>query len=422
MRSPRWLVFVAASPSLAITPAGAADVPPILTVSVRDTADLWDDASGGRRPGPVVLNKLQLGGSFASDRLGLDGWTVHLQIFRTDGSSLSDRVGDIQTVDSIDAHPVTRLFESWIEKKFGNENRSVAFRFGLIDLNSDYDSVQTSSLFVNSSQGIAADLARSGRNGPSIYPVSSLAFRISWLPSKKWTFRLGAFDGVPGDTHDPNAFVRVRLSGADGALLIGQVDYHLSDKAKIEAGVWRYSSLVPQIAPDASGRRADQGVYISLEAPLPRLEKWSAWMRLGAADAAAQQVSGYIGTGIVGQGVIAGRPEDRLGFAIARAENGAQSQSAFHLHSAETSYELTYQVKLHDTVALQPDLQYVVHPSSGANAPNALVVGLRLVLTAGYPKKAPANEAADPTVPPESSQPTDDNGSDGKSAPDVSSQ
>jgi hypothetical protein len=29
------------------------------------------------------------------------------------------------------------------------------------------------------------------------------------------------------------------------------------------------------------------------------------------------------------------------------------------------------------------------------------VIGVRVVLTAGYPKKAPATEQADPTVPPD---------------------
>jgi porin len=387
-------------------------MPPVLTVSVRDTADVWGDVSGSRTTGTAVLNKLQLGGSFAGDRIGLSGWTVHVQVFRTDGNSLSDKVGDIQTVDSIEARPVTRLFESWVEKKFGDENRSLALRLGLIDLNSDYDSIQTSSLFINSSQGIAADLACSGRNGPSIYPVSSLGFRASWLPSKTWTFRLAAFDGVPGDPAHPNAFVQVKIGRSDGALLIGQADYHLSDKAKVEGGVWRYTTLLPAVDPRSPGEHADQGAYLSIEGPLPVAPKWSAWLRVGVANGAVQRIDAYWGGGLVGQGIVAGRPEDRIGIAIARAANSGPARSVYALRNAETSYELSYQFKVHDMLALQPDLQYIVHPSNAAHVPDAFVVGLRVVLTAGYPKKAPANEATDPTVPPEGSQPSDDGSSD----------
>jgi porin len=387
--------------------AMADDPPPTISLSVRDTLDLWDNTTGGLRQGTALLNKLQLGGTFDASRSGVQGLSFHVQMLRLDGNSLSAKVGDIQTVDSIDTRPVTRLFESWVEQKFGDDDRSLAFRFGLMDLNADFDSIQTASLFTNSSQGIGADLARSGRNGPSIYPVSSLGLRISWLPNKKWTFRIAALDGVPGDPAHPGAFASVKLSASDGALVIGQVDYHLSDKAKIEAGAWRYSTLLPDVG-DARRLRPDQGAYVSIEGPIPGLDKWSAWGRAGIANGNAQAVSGYFGAGLVGQGLIAARPEDRIGLAIARAAIGDPARRAFGLPAAETSIELSYQAKIHDTFALQPDLQYIVHPAAAANIPNALVLGLRLVVTAGYPKKAPANEATDPTVPPDGPQPTDD--------------
>lgn len=382
-----------------------ADTPPTVSLSGRETVDVWD-ASGGERGGTALLSKLQISGTVVADGWGAKGLSFHFQVFRTDGSSLSDKVGDIQTVDSIETRPVTRLFESWIEQKFGDDDRSLAFRFGLIDLNADYDSVQTSSLFVNSSQGIGADLARSGLNGPSIYPVSSLGLRVSWLPDKKWTFRIAAFDGVPGEPNHPRDFVGVHLRGDDGALLVAQADYHLTDKAKVEAGLWRYTQLLPDIA--APGRRAaDQGGYVSIEGPLPFAEHWSAWTRLGVANGDAQIVSGYLGAGLVGQGVIAGRPDDRIGLAIAHAIVGEASRRTNRLPIAETSLEASYQLKVHDTLALQPDLQYVVHPAAGPRLANAVVIGLRVVVTAGYPKKAPANEATDPTVPPDGPQPPD---------------
>src|SRR6185369_1421708 len=272
-----------------------------------------------------------------------------------------------------------------------------------------YDSIQTSSLFVNSSQGIGADVARSGLNGPSIYPVSSLGVRISWLPNKRWTFRIAAFDGVPGDLDHPRAFVSAKLSSRDGALLIGQTDYHLSEKAKIEAGAWRYSTFLAAVSRKAL-TYPDQGAYISVEGPLPHLDKLSAWMRLGVADSRAQSVTTYLGAGLVAQDIVPGRPNDRLGLAVARAMIGEPARRAARLPSAETDFELSYQLKIQDTFAVQPDLQYVVHPASEPHIGNALVFGIRFVLTAGYPKKAPATEATDPTVPPDGPQPTDDNG------------
>ena len=379
--------------------------PPPLALSARETVDLWDDASGGVRTGSVLLSKLQVSGT-ATEPFGLSGFSVHVQLFRTDGQSLSDHVGDIQTVSNIEAVPANRLFESWIEKKFGDDQRSFAIRAGLIDLNSDFDSISAASLFINSSHGIGADLARSGENGPSIFPVSSPAVRLSWLPSKRWTFRTAIFDGVPGDPDRPKAFVSARLRQQDGALLIGQADWHLSDTAKVEAGSWAYTAKrapLPGLPP-----RHDAGFYASIEAPLPGQKVWSAWLRAGEAERGAQIVRSYLGAGLVGQGVWGSRPDDRVGVAIARAAIDRESRDLLSLRSNETTFEASYQYKIHKTLAVQPDVQYVHHPDGIAYARNALVGGLRLILTAGYPRQAPATDATDPTVAPDGPQPTDE--------------
>jgi porin len=137
------------------------------------------------------------------------------------------------------------------------------------------------------------------------------------------------------------------------------------------------------------------------------MKGFSGWIRAGAANPQAQIVGVYLGTGVVAQGVIPGRKDDRLGLAVARATIGDAARAALQLPRAETTLEASYQYKLHDTLAVQPDVQYVHHPAGIAGAHNALVLGLRLVLTGGYPRKAPATDAADPTVPPDGPQPAE---------------
>jgi porin len=133
----------------------------------------------------------------------------------------------------------------------------------------------------------------------------------------------------------------------------------------------------------------------------------SGWVRVGAANADAQIVGSYFGAGIVAQGILANRPDDRFGIGLARAGIGALAKTALGLSRAETTVEASYQYKVHNTLAVQPDLQFVHHPSGVSGARDALVLGLRFVVTAGYPRQAPATEAADPTVPPEGPQPAD---------------
>ena len=376
--------------------------PPIITATLRDILDGWV-IENGNATAPVVLNRVQVATTFAGDRLGLPGLAIHAQVFNLSGSSLSARTQDIQTADAIDAPPMTRLFEAWIEQRFGSEEHNVAIRAGLMDVNADFDSIVAANWLVNSSQGIGADIARSGVNGPSIYPVSSLGVRVSWTPNKHWTARLAALDGLPGDPDRPSAFVVASLAPSDGLFTIGQVDWRWSDTGRLAVGVWRYSKARPTL--DDGSPCHDQGFYLEAESALPGSKHWSGWVRYGRATGSVQQIDGYFGAGMTGKGLIAGRDDDRLGFAIARAAISPLARLVNGLPASETSFEISYQVKLSEQLAVQPDAQYLRHPAAVAHAPDALVMGLRLILSVGGPKPAPATDASDTTVPSDAPEP-----------------
>jgi porin len=392
------LVAVAAASS-AVPAAAQEDRPaPSLTASARETLDLWDVADGGVRRGTVVLSKLQVSATAQGTLVGDAGGAAHVQLFRTDGPSLSGRVGDIQTVSNIEAPAVTRLFEAWVEQHAG----AIAIRAGLMDLNADFDPLETSALFVNSSHGIGPDISKSGRNGPSIFPVSSLGARGEWQASRRVTVRVAAFDGVPGDPDHPRAFAAVRLRPSDGALLIGQADYRFQGDVKLELGGWHYTSRSAGDTVGAPRTRAG-GAYGSLEGPLSA--RWSAWVRAGLGNAQAQSVAGYLGGGAVLKGLLRGRDGDQAGVAVAHAIISPAVRQLAALPSAETTVEATYQARFGRFVAVQPDVQWVRHPAGLPAARDALVFGLRLVLVAGYPDDSPSPSSADPTVSPEGPQP-----------------
>ncbi len=386
---------------LACPPAArAAEPQPDLTFAARETADIWRNVSGGQSVGWTELNKLQISASWKATALGDPDLRIHGQIFRTNGERLTSRVGDLQTVSNIEAISATRLFEAWAEQGFGEAGKGrVSVRAGLIDLNSQFDSIDPAALFEDSSHGIAPDLSKSGRNGPSIFPVTSAAVTLTWTPTEIWTVRGGLFDGVPGDPNSPHAFAAVRLSAADGALGIVQADRKLGEDGQLSLGAWRYNRGVPAL--DGRGVRTDSGVYGFVEGPVPGEAGWSGWVRAGRADPGAQVVAGYFGTGVARKGPFAGRPDDRVGIALSMAILSPTARRLQGLHRAETTIEATYQFKVVNRMTLQPDIQYVIHPSSGPGIKNALVIGLRMVITPGYPWRGSATDSADPTVPPD---------------------
>ena len=353
-----------------------------LALTVNETAEVWGNIDGGVQTGATQLNKVQLLVDFDGDRAGLPGWTARLQYFRTNNHSLSgQRVGDIQTVSNIEALGADRLMEAWVERRLG---KRAAIRAGLMDLNADFDSVEPAALFINSSHGIGPDLSRSGLNGPSIFPVSSLGAHASWAATDFLTLKAAAFDGVPGDPADPKAFAAVNLSRRDGALLIGQADWDIGKSSQASLGVWGYTAEFDRL--DAPGERQDgqAGVYGFVSGSLPATG-WSGWVRAGVADPKVAVVTSYLGAGVVGAGVVPGRPDDQVGFALARAGLGAPARRAADLPLAETALEATYSIRLRNNLSVQPDVQYIIHPASGSAIPNALVVGVRLAISITRP-------------------------------------
>lgn len=70
---------------------------------------------------------------------------------------------------------------------------------------------------------------------------------------------------------------------------------------------------------------------------------------------------------------------------MASARNGfsyMQSQQLMQVpvNRAETTLEATYLAKINNSVAWQPDVQYVIHPNTDPTVRNAFVFQLRLQL------------------------------------------
>lgn len=130
-----------------------------------------------------------------------------------------------------------------------------------------------------------------------------------------------------------------------------------------------------------------------------------------------QAIDGYLGMGLLKTAPSSAREADRVGLAISRAFISPAARRTLGLREAETTFDAAYQLQVAEAFALQPDVQYIVHPSSAAAIPNALVLGLRLVLTGGFPKTGKATSASDPTVPPDAPKPEEpENGSNAPSS------
>ena len=139
------------------------------------TGEVLSNLAGGLESGSRYLDNLDLELEFEiADTIGFGAGTVFVRGLYNNGSTFSDElVGDLQVVSNIDAGRSWRIFEFWYE--VGDAPWSL--RTGLYDLNSEFDTNETGSVFLNSSHGIGSEIGQTGENGPSIFPVSSLGLR-----------------------------------------------------------------------------------------------------------------------------------------------------------------------------------------------------------------------------------------------------
>lgn len=379
MRVGTLSALTAAALNAPLAPTHAQDGP--ITFEAVYTADLLANTRGGLARGRRRLDNLDLIATYD----GPSGVTAQGSLLYNNDAVFSEElIGDLQVVSNIDTDEALRVFELWVAKSFAHDAAGV--KFGLIDLNSEFDVQEVGGLFLNSSHGIGPDFSQSGLNGPSIFPVTSLAATGRFAPTPGWTVRAGVFDGVPGDPERPQRTV-VRLSEVDGVLLVAEAE-HRFGAARLAFGAWSYTAAFEALGEDEAPAREGRGAYANLEADLRRErgaeeEGLSGWFRIGTANPNLYPVVAYLGGGFVYTGLAPGRSHDRIGVAVAHAKLGeparrAAAAAGFDLGKAETTLEVTYRLQLTEHVALQPDFQYVIHPGADPMVDDALLVGLRL--------------------------------------------
>jgi porin len=359
---------------------------PAVDLLVVYTADVFGTALGGLRRGTRYFDNLDVTLSIDAERsLGWKGATLFAYGLYNNGKPFAEElVGAAQGVSNIETGVRTvRLYEAWVEQRFALDRASG--KLGLYDLNSEFDAIKAASLFINPSHGIGPDFSQSGRNGPSIFPVTSLGVRADYKPDDRWILRGAILDGAPGDPERPRR-TSIRLGRGDGVLGLIEINY-ATDHARAGLGYWRYSGSFAPVSGEPAAKRGNDGLYAFLEGRLLREDTdgdqgLAGWLRLGAAEASLNPIKRYLGGGLSYTGPIRGRDADQAGFAIGWAEFGgpARRSSAFDgapLRARELIIEATYRAPVTPWLTLQPDLQIIVSPGGRHARADALVLGLR---------------------------------------------
>jgi porin len=346
------------------------------------TLDVLDNARGGLHRGVSPLYTLDLLGELDTKRAGWwEHGRFHVYLLGTAGDSLSKRSGDMQFASNIEGGSTFTVLEAWYEHKFLEDRLS--WLVGLHDLNTEFYMPQYGQLFVNSSLGLGIDMSQVG---VSTFPATSFGARLAFAPTATTYVMAGLYDGVPGDPAHPYG-TQVVFGKGDGLFGIGEVGIHSAENGpyyKLALGGWYHTRRFD----DYTGRTRNEnsGIYGLAERELWRDAESGrsvgSFVQLGTAEGDRNQTGIYLGAGLNVTGLLPARPSDVFGVGIAQARNSGRFLDANPpQREAETALEFTYQLAPTSWLTVQPDLQYIVDPSTDPAIDDAVVVGMRFLIT-----------------------------------------
>jgi porin len=367
------------------------------------------NVTGGMRTGAIYTGRLDLGTTIDLEKvMGWTGATFHANMFQIHGDGLSrSYIGNLMLVSGVEALPVTRLYELWIEQKLADG--SIAIRVGQQASDIEFIDSTYDDLFVNSALGWPGITGLNLLSGGPSPPLAVPGIRVKAELSDRITAYFALFDGdaAPPGPEDPQIKNRNGLLFRinDPPWWIGQLKYRFEVgesrlPAMLTGGGWyhmgsfddpRFSLEGGSLAdPNSSGipgtLRRNQGLFMVYEQLLsraaPASDKGIAFfMRASVSPSDRNLVSAYVDGGFLFTGFSASRPNDRFGVAATYARISDRARqfdrdvqiftgTPYPVRDYEAVLEVTYQAEIRPGLLIQPVFQYIAHPGGGAADPN----------------------------------------------------
>jgi porin len=362
------------------------------------TGDTLAVVTGGLRRHTAYLDNTDM--TLTLDAEPLVGWTGARFFVYGLGDHGRDPsaalVGDLSGIDNIEAPDTFKLYEAWYLQELFAGRFSILG--GLYNLNGEFDVDESAQTFINSAFGIGTEYSQAGRNGPSIFPVTSLAVRLRVRPTEHWYVQTAVLDGAPGSRRDDGG-TQIVWQGRDGVLIaaetacvLGQEEGAAVAYGKYAFGGWAYSTRLPRLESDSAREHSgSHGLYAFVEQQVYReatdpTQGLALFVRVGYANPTFNPIEWTLSGGGTYTGLVPGRDADLFGVAATTAWSGHDARDAGRavgepVLGAETVIEMTYRIQLTPWLTLQPDLQYLVNPGLSSTIKDALVVGTRFTTT-----------------------------------------
>jgi porin len=228
-------------------------------------------------------------------------------------------------------------------------------------------------------------------NNPTIpFPDYGLGAIVHWHLSQTWYVSAGAADaqadkretGFNTAFHDEDYFVYMSETG-----IIQNLDSSTGTlPGAYRLGVW-YDPQ-PKAHSDATKEyRDDMGVYVSCDqklinenTDLQDTQGLGVFFRYGYAPQRANDITDFYSFGFQYQGLFQGREDDVLGLGYAHGSFSDRADITY-TEDYESVTELYYNAQITPWMSISPSVQYVTNPGGDSSISDAVVAGVRALIT-----------------------------------------
>ena len=399
--------FVRVSPELGGFRTRAADKG--ITFNTQYVAEVWGNPSGGVSTGTVYTGLMSFQGHVDLQKLlGWRGASFSTRWYWLSGRDISaEHVGNIFTISNIAGFPTVRMNELWFQQNFLSDRISI--RVGQLGADSEFDLSTHSVVFLNGAFSWSPYLSNNIPNGGPAYPMGTPGIRLALTPVNWLSYQGAVFQGNPFAQNVNRYGFRWDLSASNGYFSIHEVTFRLSQGSEssglpgtFKIGGWFDTAPNPN---DNSTPPWNYGFYFVADQMLYRVANSDGtpvtdnkgqqtttasptnkglgiFTHLGFSPQSSSFMNFYIDGGLTYKGLIPTRDNDVVGVAVGygHLSDNAQDNEGRSTPGYEIVLETTYQIELATWLSLQPDVQYVIHPS-GTKIPNALVLGARTTMS-----------------------------------------
>ena len=381
-----------------------------ITFNGQYSVEVWSNPIGGESTGAVYTGLMSLQGNVDLQKLlGWAGASFSTRCYWLSGHDISaDYVGNICTVSNIAGFPTFRMNELWFQQNFLSDRISV--RVGQLGADSEFDISTYSALFLNNAFGWSPDLYTNIPNGGPAYPMGIPGLQVVLTPLNWLSYQGAVLQGNPF-AQDVNRYgFRWDLSPSNGYFSIHELNLRTNqgtgpsdlpgtfkiggwldtapDPKANSTQPWNYGLYfiadqmlyrVPQPASTTEVGKSDKDTTIASTLTDKGL---GIFTHIGLAPRSSSVINFYVSGGLNYKGLVPTRDNDLVGvaFAYVHLKNDPKDNDGSSNPGYEIVFEATYQIEVATWLSVQPDLQYVIHPS-GTNIPNALVLGARATVS-----------------------------------------